>query len=80
MKPNKPDTKNSQRRPAQRPPATQLPRTMAQKQYDEDLRDDFAIAAMQGFIVGTNKPNLEFIAETAYKMADAMLAERKKNR
>lgn len=42
------------------------------------LRDYFAAKMMQGYIVGVDAPLYERIAENAYKMADAMLAERAK--
>lgn len=41
------------------------------------LRDYFAAKAMQGLIVGVDKPRTDYIARTAYAMADAMLAARK---
>lgn len=42
----------------------------------EDLRDQFAIAAMQGIISnGSNMP-LAALAELAYAQADAMIDER----
>lgn len=46
-----------------------------------DLRDQFAIAALQGFLAGTStiKQTLgeAYVAENAYSYADAMLAARK---
>ena len=41
------------------------------------LRDYFAAKAMQGLMVGVEKPSLGYIAVEAYKMADAMLRARK---
>ena len=41
------------------------------------LRDYFAAKAMQGLIVGVEKPRTDYIARAAYAMADAMLAARK---
>ena len=41
------------------------------------LRDYFAAKAMQGLMVGVQKPALGYIAVEAYKMADAMLRIRK---
>ena len=43
------------------------------------LRDYFAAKAMQGLIVGVEKPRTGYIAIAAYAMADAMLAARKPN-
>ena len=43
------------------------------------LRDYFAAKAMQGYMVGTEKPCADRISETAYEIADAMLAERAKS-
>ena len=76
------------------PPAASLPRTTNQQQFQDELRDDFAIAALQGFLSATgaedarnemlvecNKEGVdlpEYIARMSYRMADAMLAERKK--
>lgn len=70
------------------------PSSISQKQHLEDLRDDFAIAALQGFISSTADADArhemllecskeavdlpEYIARMSYRMADAMLAERKK--
>lgn len=48
------------------------------------LRDYFAAKAMQGFaantrVIDSDNPNaISFVAETAFKVADAMLAERTK--
>lgn len=42
------------------------------------LRDHFAGLAMQGIIIEAQDPNFEWIAHTAYKMADAMLKRRKR--
>ena len=44
-----------------------------------ELRDYFAAKAMQGLIVGVDKPRTDYIARAAYEMADAMLAARKQN-
>lgn len=41
------------------------------------MRDYFAAKAMQGLIVGVEKPRTDYIARAAYAMADAMLAARK---
>lgn len=41
------------------------------------LRDHFAGLAMQGMVATSN--NMDDIAQSAYDMADAMLAEREKN-
>ncbi|CAB4132278.1 hypothetical protein UFOVP259_12 [uncultured Caudovirales phage] len=41
------------------------------------LRDYFAAKAMQGMMVDVDKPNCDYIAETAYAIADAMLKARK---
>lgn len=40
------------------------------------LRDYFAAKAMQGYIVGTEEPDCDHIANVAYEMADAMLKAR----
>jgi len=40
------------------------------------LRDYFAAQAMQGLIVDVVQPQYDYIAETAYSMADAMMKER----
>ena len=40
------------------------------------LRDYFAAQAMQGMMVDVDKPSCDYIAETAYEMADAMLKAR----
>jgi len=40
------------------------------------LRDYMAAKAMQGMMAEVHDPNCEYIAQTAYKMADAMLKER----
>ena len=40
------------------------------------LRDYFAAKAMQGLIVGVEKPRTDYIASAAYAMADAMLRAR----
>jgi len=40
------------------------------------LRDYFAAKAMQGMMAEVHDPNCEYIAETAYKMADAMMKAR----
>lgn len=47
-----------------------------------DLRDQFAIAALQGLLAnsGMNTGNADFvIAEATYRFADAMIAEREKD-
>lgn len=46
------------------------------QQLGMSLRDYFAAKAMSGYLVGTIRPNATVIAETAYKVADAMLAAR----
>jgi hypothetical protein len=40
------------------------------------LRDFFAAEAMQGMMVDVEQPRCDYIAEVAYKMADAMLKAR----
>jgi hypothetical protein len=40
------------------------------------LRDYFAAQAMQGMMVDVYEPNCDYIAKTAYKMADAMMNAR----
>jgi len=40
------------------------------------LRDYFAAQAMQGMIVDVVQPQYDYIAETAYSMADAMMKAR----
>lgn len=40
------------------------------------LRDYFAAKAMQGLMVDVSDPDCEYIAQVAYKMADAMLKAR----
>jgi len=40
------------------------------------LRDYFAAKAMQGMMVDVYAPNFDYIAKTAYEMADAMLKAR----
>lgn len=45
------------------------------------MRDYFAAVALQGFtstLTGTGEPLHDRLAQDAYKMADAMLAERNK--
>jgi len=42
------------------------------------LRDYFAAKAMQGMMVDVEQPRCDYIADIAYKMADAMLAAREK--
>ena len=47
-----------------------------------DIRDQFAMAAMQGLLAnsGMNTGNADFvIAEATYRFADAMIAEREKD-
>jgi hypothetical protein len=65
------------------------PATISEKQYLDDLRDDFAIAALQGILAAGGVTSLGMhessntpggISGCAYQIADAMLAERKKNR
>ena len=53
---------------------------MTADQFDAELLDDFAIAALQGVLSAQNpKPlSAEAAAKFAYLAADAMLAERKK--
>ena len=48
-----------------------------QIQLPVSLRDYFAAKAMQGMMVDVDKPNCDYIAETAYAIADAMLKARK---
>lgn len=54
----------------------------ARDQFLEDLRDDFAMHALQGICVGLHTGEdphgwtAEMIASDAYRIADAMLAER----
>ena len=40
------------------------------------LRDYMAAKAMQGMMVDVDQPKCDYIAQTAYKMADAMLKAR----
>ena len=40
------------------------------------LRDYFAAKAMQGMMVDVEQPRCDYIADTAYKMADAMMKAR----
>jgi hypothetical protein len=40
------------------------------------LRDYFAAQAMQGMIVDVVQPQYDYIAETAYSIADAMMKAR----
>lgn len=40
------------------------------------MRDYFAAKAMQGMMVGVEMPSCDYIADYAYRMADAMLEER----
>ena len=44
-----------------------------------DLRDQFAIAAMQGQVANGRMKDQKNIAEVAYLQADAMIAEREKD-
>lgn len=44
-----------------------------------DLRDQFAIAAMQGQVANGWMKDQKNIAEVAYQQADAMIAEREKD-
>ena len=53
----------------------------ADKQYNwinkgMNLRDYFAAKAMQGMMVDVEQPRCDYIARTAYEMADAMLKAR----
>jgi hypothetical protein len=53
------------------------------KEYEIDqngmtLRDYFAAKAMQGMMVDVHIPDCNYIAKTAYEMADAMLEARQK--
>jgi hypothetical protein len=53
----------------------------ADKQYNwisrgMTLRDYFAAKAMQGMMVDVYAPDCDYIAKTAYAMADAMLKAR----
>lgn len=44
------------------------------------LRDEIAIAALQGILADKgSEREAKYVAEDAYKMADAMLKERNKN-
>ena len=44
------------------------------------LRDEMAIAALQGILADKgSEREPQYVAEDAYKMADAMLKERNKN-
>jgi hypothetical protein len=45
---------------------------------DMTLRDHYAGLAMQGMMVDVEQPRCNYIAQTAYEMADAMLDEREK--
>ena len=40
------------------------------------LRDYMAAKAMQGMMVNVDQPKCDYIAQTAYKMADTMLKAR----
>lgn len=42
----------------------------------DELRDQFAAAALTGILVGIDDPKYKDCADMAYKMADAMLEER----
>lgn len=61
-------------KPPKAPPA---PPPKPREQFLDDLRDDFAMAAMSS-ILGSHasKSTLAVLAEDAYDVADAMLAER----
>lgn len=66
---------------------------ISEEQHIEDLRDDFAMAALQGIMVSTSTQDAkrelmiesqkagaslpDYIADISYRMADAMLAARK---
>lgn len=43
-----------------------------------DLRDNFAGLAMQGMMVDVERPVVDYISATSYKMADAMMEARLK--
>lgn len=43
----------------------------------DDLRDDFAIAALQGLLASGNETSARLLATSAYELADAMLEARK---
>jgi len=43
---------------------------------ENELRDQFAAAALQGILVGIDDPKYKDCADMAYRMADAMLEER----
>ncbi|HBO3830705.1 hypothetical protein ACSERS_05290 [Pseudomonas aeruginosa] len=69
------------------PKAPLKPPIRAREQFLDDLRDDFAIAAMSSILGGQDiqsdpaaisKRTLAVLAEDAYDVADAMLAERAK--
>lgn len=57
-----------------------VPRSMCkdEAEHKQMLRDEFAAKAMQGMIA-INNEYIEVIAGKAYRMADAMLAEREKD-
>jgi len=42
------------------------------------LRDYFAAKAMQGLLANPDVKHIDFVAPTAYTMADAMMKEREK--
>lgn len=45
----------------------------------DELRDQFAIAAMQGLLSTGRIKDRELVASAAYEQADAMIAEREKD-
>jgi hypothetical protein len=53
------------------------PPTVTEYSKGMTLRDYMAAAAMQGMMVEISDPACDYIAQTAYKMADAMLKARK---
>ena len=63
------------------PPAFPCDLTMYDKEVADTmrgmtLRDYFAAKAMQGMMVDVEQPRCDYIADTAYKMADAMMKAR----
>lgn len=60
-----------------------FPCSVEQRENDRagmNLRDYFAAHALSGFIVSSSVNGAEWIAAAAYKVADAMLAERNNNK
>jgi hypothetical protein len=49
---------------------------IAPNTFGMTLRDYFAAKAMQGMMVDVYEPNCDYIAKTAYEMADAMMNAR----